>query len=202
MPEVCSSCGAELFAGQQFCRRCGAPTRQFSTAEIPTQILPEHLGGPAQDATSSQARPTDTTPLGGARPTGDAYESRFAGYRPPAPHAGAHPTAPPQYPQPHGGSPRRAWLWALLAVLVASVAISALIARQFAVHWAEKKKAQAPRVVKVNVPQVEIPDIPLPPPLVLRAEEAGEPLDEEGGSQSSTSRATSRSRAGTSRRPR
>ncbi|HEY9284013.1 MAG TPA: DUF4097 family beta strand repeat-containing protein, partial [Pyrinomonadaceae bacterium] len=75
----------------------------------------------------------------------------------------------------------RGWLWALLAVLVASVAISALVARQFAVHWAAKKTANAPpRVVKVNAPKAPMPDAALPPPLVLRGEADGEPLDEEG----------------------
>jgi hypothetical protein len=167
MAELCSSCGAELFAGQQYCRRCGVPTRRFSTAEVPTKILPE-----ARDAGRPGARPTDTTPLG-ARQTGDSgYESRLAGYRPATP-AGSRPPAV-------GGS-GRGWLWALLAVLVASVAISAVVARQFAVHWAQKKRAAAPaRVVKVGVPKVEVPDVPLPPPLVLRGDEGGEPLDEEG----------------------
>ena len=72
MAEACSNCGAELFAGQQFCRQCGAPTLKFSTGDVPTQILPESRGGPPQsggigaDATRSQ-----TTPLT-PRETADA----------------------------------------------------------------------------------------------------------------------------------
>ena len=172
MAEACSSCGAELFAGQQFCRLCGAPTRKFSTAEVPTQILPEARGGPPHQ--SRDTGPPETTPLQ-PRETGDAYESRFAGYRPPAP-------APMAPMAPMMSTSRRGWLWALLAVLVASVAISAVVARQFAVHWAQKQTAAPPKVVKVNAPKVEIPDVALPPPLVLRGGEGveGEPLDEEG----------------------
>lgn len=172
MAEFCSSCGTELFAGQQYCRRCGAPTRKFSTAEVPTQILPEARVGPPQpQGAGADTGPTQTTPLA-PRDTGDAgYESRFAGYRSPAAGGGRVPLAPMV------GTSRGGWLWALLAVLVASIAISAVVARQFAVHWAGKKAATQPKVVKVNVPKIEIPDVALPPPLVLRG---GEPLDEEG----------------------
>ena len=177
MAELCSSCGAELFAGQQYCRRCGAPTRKFSTAEVPTQILPDARGGAPRDTGQPGARPTDTTPLG-ARQTGDAgYESRFAGYQPLAPSGSRPPLVPPA---PKAGGSRRGWLWALLAVLVASVAISAVVARQLAVHWAGKKNNAPPRVVKVSVPKLEVPDVALPPPLVLHGDEGGEPLDEEG----------------------
>src|SRR5436853_265485 len=37
MSERCSKCGAELFAGQQFCRRCGAPVRKVvvNDAKVP-----------------------------------------------------------------------------------------------------------------------------------------------------------------------
>jgi hypothetical protein len=176
MTEACSSCGAELFAGQQYCRLCGAPTRKFSTAEVPTQILPEARGGPPHDA-GWEATQSQTTPLL-PRETGDAgYDSRYAGYQPPTPGGSRVPLAPPA---PTAGTSRRGWLWALLAVLVASIAISAVVARQFAVHWASKKASTPPRVVKVNVPKVEIPNVALPPP-VLRGDAGleGEPLDED-----------------------
>jgi hypothetical protein len=171
MSELCASCGAELFAGQQFCRRCGAPTRQFSTVEIPTQILPEARGGPPQQQGARDAAPpAHTTPLGPRETgeTGAGYPSRFAGHRPPAP------------PRAQGGGrTRRVWPWALLAVLVASAVISAVVARRLAFQTAARKGAAARRIVKANVPKAEAPDIPLPPPLVSRGDEAGEPLDEE-----------------------
>jgi hypothetical protein len=179
MAEACSSCGAELFAGQQFCRLCGAPTQKFSTAEVPTQILPEaRAGAPQSHSRGADAGPTQTTPLT-PRETGDpGYESRFAGYQPPAAGVGRVPLAPMA---PMVVTPRRGWLWALLAVLVASIAISAVVARQFAARWARKNDEAVRRVVKVNAPKVEIPDVPLPPPLVLRGDEGvgGEPLDED-----------------------
>lgn len=183
MTEACSSCGAELFAGQQYCRHCGAPTRQFSTGEVPTQILPDAraAAAPRQQGAYSDATRSQTTPLAGPRDTGDAgYDSRFAGYRVPAAGGGRVPLAPVA---PSVGTSRRGWLWAVLAVLVASVAISAFVARQFAVHWAGKKAGAPTRVVKVNVPKVEVPDIeipPLPPGVIRHAGADGEPLDEEG----------------------
>ena len=174
MAELCSSCGAELFAGQQYCRRCGAPTRKFSTAEVPTQILPEaRAAAPPRDA-ARDTGPTETTPLQ-PRATGDAgYDSRYAGH-PPARMGGRVPLAPLA---PMIGTSRRGWLWALLAVLVASVAISAIVARQFAVHWAQKKVVTPPKIVKVNAPKIEIPEVPLPP--AVRGDLGGEPLDEAG----------------------
>ncbi|HLL75541.1 MAG TPA: DUF4097 family beta strand repeat-containing protein [Pyrinomonadaceae bacterium] len=174
MAETCSSCGAELFAGQQFCRACGAPTRKFSTAEVPTQILPGAQTGEQSSAGRAGGQPAETTPLA-PRDTGDpGYRSRLANYVPPA--------APLAPAAPMVSGSRRGWLWALVAVLVASVTISAIVARQFAVHWAGKKKEEALRRVKVVVPKIEVPDVPLPPPLVLRGDEGveGEPLDEEG----------------------
>ena len=45
MTERCKNCGAELFAGQQFCRRCGARTLSLE-GEAPTQILPGETSPP------------------------------------------------------------------------------------------------------------------------------------------------------------
>ena len=75
MTERCNNCGTELFAGQQFCRVCGAPTRQFSTAEIPTQILPGGQAPPAPQPPTAQTPYAGTTPLG-ARDTDLGYQSR------------------------------------------------------------------------------------------------------------------------------
>ena len=170
MAELCGSCGAELFGGQQFCRRCGAPTKQFSTAEIPTQILPDARTAEQQQWRAAHAgeRPGETTPLL-PRDTADA------GYRSPLASR-----VPPMAPMaPMAGGSRRGWLWALLAVLVVSITISAFVARQFAVHWAGKKKQEVAQRVKVVVPKGGVPDIPLPPAAAMVDEAGGEPLDED-----------------------
>src|SRR5205085_2809645 len=58
MVERCSKCGAELFAGQQFCRRCGAAVNDAG-GDAPTQILPQGAQGGAGAAVG-------TSPFGGA----------------------------------------------------------------------------------------------------------------------------------------
>src|SRR5256885_1045368 len=45
MAERCSNCGAELFAGQQFCRRCGAAVGR-AQEDAPTQIFPQAASSP------------------------------------------------------------------------------------------------------------------------------------------------------------
>ena len=47
MAERCSNCGAELFAGQQFCRRCGAAVGR-AQEDAPTQLFPQGASSPGQ----------------------------------------------------------------------------------------------------------------------------------------------------------
>ena len=54
MTERCKNCAAELFAGQQFCRRCGARTASLE-GEAPTQILTD--AAPAPPAAGTTALP-------------------------------------------------------------------------------------------------------------------------------------------------
>src|SRR5437588_488179 len=63
MSERCSKCGAELFAGQQFCRRCGAAVKGAG-GDAPTQILPQGAQGGAGAAVG-------TSPFGGGAATDD-----------------------------------------------------------------------------------------------------------------------------------
>lgn len=75
MSERCANCGVELFAGQQFCRRCGAAVRPRQAGdERPTRILEGRTegargfdGGARQGAGEPRAAGTD--PFGGPRPT-------------------------------------------------------------------------------------------------------------------------------------
>ena len=181
MNERCNNCGAELFAGQQFCRQCGAATRQFPTGEMPTQILP---GAQPQQPTAPQHPRAGTTPLGG-RDTDSFYRSQVAQqYQPPA--VGAQyggMVAPAQTGQlaPRRKSRGLGWLAAALGVLFLFVVCSV-----FAVgYFVERARSQARAVARRAVtPDINIPHIPpLPPvPAVPDMSEAGDlsPLDESG----------------------
>lgn len=75
MSERCANCGSELFAGQQFCRRCGAAVRPRQEGdERPTRILEGRAegaqgfaGGAPQGAGEPRAAGTD--PFGEPRRT-------------------------------------------------------------------------------------------------------------------------------------
>lgn len=95
MTERCTNCGTELFAGQQFCRRCGAPTARLE-GEAPTQILPG-----ASTAAPPPPSASATTTLPPQRGTGtDLWGPRHTGPQTPFPNfahtAPLAPAAPPQ----------------------------------------------------------------------------------------------------------
>jgi hypothetical protein len=175
MNERCDNCGTELFAGQQFCRQCGAPTRQLSPGEVPTQILPGGQGQPPPP-TAGQAHAA-TTPLA-SRDTDEVYRSRVAQFLNPPPA----PVAPMSTMSLEGGrrSGRRGWLVALVCVLcflvVGSMFAARYVAQQFARKAAVANKGR--QGVRVDVP-------PLPPMPDMPAMDAPEPgdletLDESG----------------------
>jgi hypothetical protein len=92
MNERCRNCGAELFAGQQFCRQCGARTGVLTHDDVATQILP---GQP-----TTAPPPTATAPLGGERRQTDPNFPPYAtaGYgapQPVVPLGATMPAAPP-----------------------------------------------------------------------------------------------------------
>ncbi|HEY9404488.1 MAG TPA: hypothetical protein VIQ24_17650, partial [Pyrinomonadaceae bacterium] len=157
MAERCNSCGAELFTGQQFCRACGTPTRQFSSEELPTQILPP--GGQDQPPPGAQT-PLATSPLP-ARDTSDpVYGAGYSRYQPPAP-APQRATAPVLSPLSHPPARRRsrAWLYAVLGLLIffagASV-VAALFFLNRPTHFVKRV---------VTRPNVTVPVPPkMPPP--------------------------------------
>ncbi|HSO73292.1 MAG TPA: hypothetical protein VLU47_00515, partial [Blastocatellia bacterium] len=64
MAQLCRKCGAALFAGQRFCRACGAITAELDQEHTPTQRMPPQPGdwgarGAATGPTPSQ----DTSPV-------------------------------------------------------------------------------------------------------------------------------------------
>jgi hypothetical protein len=112
MSERCLNCGSELFAGQQFCRACGAAVRGAGE-EAATQLFPQP---PEPPASTARLDPRGTDPVRDPRPTG---------YQPPVyqspPPAAFRQTAPlgVEGPPPRRG--RGGWVVALVAVAVVSI---------------------------------------------------------------------------------
>jgi hypothetical protein len=151
MAEQCNSCGAELFTGQQFCRACGAPTRQFSSEELPTQILPHQQ----QERPLAPAPLLNTAPLSAGRATSDpVYRAGYQQYQPPAAQQPQQPTLP------IGVAPRRrsrGWLYAVLGLLVFVLGATFLAALFFV--------NRPHRVVRMRRPNVAaVPPVPAVPP--------------------------------------
>jgi hypothetical protein len=157
MPESCHNCGAELYEGQQFCRRCGTPVGAAAGGEAPTRLFNE--GAQAGVA----APPVSTAPLGGARTDGVAAAQRPTGYHPPASQQtsalvgepfGSRPLAVGAPPAPKRR--RGLWLFALLAVFVlgAGVATGAAF-----LWWRAARAGTVVKVVKTGPP----PAPPAPP---------------------------------------
>jgi Putative adhesin len=167
MTQRCNNCGAELFAGQQFCRQCGARTGLLSHDDVATQILPGQQPGPAAPP------PTATAPIGGARrttepnfgplPTGPAYQ-------PPqqVTPLGAH--APATIPAARRGNKL---MWTLLVVLLVFVG-GAVVAGALLIA----EHAHTVSVSKIKVTPPKPPIVPHPPG-VPGADEDADTLDED-----------------------
>lgn len=176
MTERCHNCGAELFAGQQFCRRCGAGVRAEG-GEAPTQLFP-----PGGAPTGPQG--TSTTGLGG-RGTDPVRDPRPTGYQPPL---GSFQQTSPLAATPAAAAPRKGrgrgrWLVALVAVAVLSVL--GTLALVFALSE-RRRQPPAVTVIRKGGVGVNLPQPPAPPGLPARVREAAEaagaplPLDESG----------------------
>jgi hypothetical protein len=170
MSERCANCGAELFAGQQFCRACGAALREPGD-ESPTQLFPPPAAPPTGTV---RLDPRGTDPVRDPRPTG---------YQPPvyqpSPPAAFGQTAPLGRAATRRG--RGVWFVALVAVAVVSVL--ATLAVVFAIR--ARQRSQQRVIVKqggVGVGRGVVP--PVPPDLPERVREAVEssgvplPVDE------------------------
>ena len=177
MAERCGNCGAELFEGQQFCRACGAPTRKFSSEELPTQLLPHQQ----QQQQPPPQTPLSTAPLSGGRNTSDpVYGAGYpTSYQPPvvsqqqqrhtSPVGGA--LAPP--PQRRRS---RGWLYAVLALLIFCGGASLVAGLIF------MNRPRPTRVVKVTTrPNVGVPPAPdIPPMPGVSVDDEDALLDNEG----------------------
>ncbi|MDT5268828.1 MAG: hypothetical protein QOH49_1014 [Acidobacteriota bacterium] len=169
MNESCPNCGAELYGGQQFCRRCGTPVpAAVPGGEAPTQLF---NGGVQAGAAPP---PAGTLPLdGGARTEGGA------GQRPTEYHPNAGQQTSVLVGRPFGSQPlavgapparrsrRGLWLCALLAVFVLGAGLASAAAF---VWWRATHRGTVVKIVKTGtqgmpaapvVPAVpEVPEIP------------------------------------------
>ncbi|HEX8852884.1 MAG TPA: hypothetical protein VF754_05320, partial [Pyrinomonadaceae bacterium] len=162
MSNRCSNCGAELFAGQQFCRTCGKPTQTLSPNEMPTQALP----GQAQTAGS----PARTSPLSGAS-TGDFYPPPSGSY--PSVYVPAGAAASQAGVPPRKRRSKKLWVGlGLLFVLVCmgGVALLALI-------------ADSPRTIVVRKKAVTPPRAPAAPAAPKAEGVSGTTLVEDGAQE-------------------
>jgi DUF4097 and DUF4098 domain-containing protein YvlB len=89
----CENCGAEIFAGQRFCRSCGRPTNQYTEENAPTQMMPP--------SATAQRAPVDTAPP--ARPFTSPVYTPPGYYQPPQARLPVPTYTPPQA--------RSGWVW-------------------------------------------------------------------------------------------
>lgn len=140
MAEHCRACGAELTAGQRFCRRCGVAVARPSSEEVPTKVFRPDAQ-PHTPTMPSLLTPPATAPV---------YQQPTAHQSPPTQREVSHP-APPLRRKSH-------WLRYLLFIMVGLVAsvvllgiMFARIARRVAAPTSSKTSAPASAPVKVVV---------------------------------------------------
>ncbi|HST51236.1 MAG TPA: DUF4097 family beta strand repeat-containing protein [Pyrinomonadaceae bacterium] len=210
MTERCNNCGAELYAGQQFCRQCGTPVARAQQQDAPTQLFPK--GGPNSGPVNSGPF-AGTSPLAGGARTDAVGPQTAAAYQPRPSNSGPMPTGfqqaqtpasfqytSPLVGQPFGsqplsvGTPARKgrglkWLVALFAVFVFSV--GALGVGGYL--WLRaKRQSYAARTNVPNVPNIpKIPEMPsgdIGNKIKQALKEAGlpQPLDESGATVTGT----------------
>ncbi|HEY0006524.1 MAG TPA: DUF4097 family beta strand repeat-containing protein [Pyrinomonadaceae bacterium] len=152
MEENCQNCGAELVAGQRYCRRCGAEISQSLQGELPTRVF---------TAEPVAENPASTSPLPLSH-TDPVYLPRQTAFQPPlAPQTGIH-------TPPHAGS-SRTWVIVGLGLCVLALGLVSLVL------FVERSAPQPKRVVVYGPEQKAQP--PRPP---VPAERAGAaPLDED-----------------------
>jgi hypothetical protein len=160
MPEPCQNCGAELYGGQQFCRRCGAPVRAATQAgEAPTQLFPEQASSAKRPAVSNTKVRGETGPVGVQQPTAYHMPANFQQTSPLVGQPfGTHPLVV-EPPAPPRRRRRGAWLVALLVVFV----LGAGLASGAAFIWWRTTHQPVVRKTPVGVPP--IPVVPPVPPV-------------------------------------
>ena len=154
MSERCGNCGAELYAGQQFCRRCGAAVRAEDAGEAPTQML-----GPGARETGGAYDPELTAPFSGGGAAGTDPSMRPPPTAPQAPFVRFNPTTPLE---PAAARKERA-RWVLPFVLgVALACVGGLLIYMQSSHRKTVRKPTEVKKVVVAPPQMP----PLPPEAV------------------------------------
>lgn len=139
MAGQCQNCGAELFAGQQFCRRCGTPTGLRHAGEQPTQLFDS--GRPTGDQSAHATAAVRGAGTGGFTPTPPPARQ----YAPPFSPA---PSSPPARPR------RRARRWILAFLIIGAVGLASLAAALFGLS--ARRNVVRERVlkqVKINHPE-------------------------------------------------
>lgn len=121
MPEQCTKCGAELFAGQRFCRACGASTDELSAEQTPTRMMPP--------------QPVDWGARSGPN-TAPTYQQDTSPVYPPS--GGYQPSVPPMSPQvippytPPRSRSRIGWVLAFIGMgLFAAVVFAVMMMARF-----------------------------------------------------------------------
>ena len=183
MPESCHNCGAELYEGQQFCRRCGAHLRGGPAGgEAPTQLFPA-------GAHTAPAPAVGTSPLGGGGRTDPVAQAQPTAYQPPL--ATFQRTSPLPAAQPAPRRRRGAWLVALLVVFVLGAGLASGAAYLW---WRATRPSVIVRKTHAGHP-TGVPAVPPPPApenLGARIKEALKnsgvplPIDESGAVVSGT----------------
>jgi len=191
MSERCHSCGAELFAGQQFCRRCGVPVAApQGRGDAQTQLFPRAGEGagaqpPRQTGdTGPQPPHVSTARLGTAQQTDEFGRGLHTAHQPPlASYQQTSQLAPPRPPR------KRRWLlWSLLGLGAFVVCATALVAA-FLVRSSERpRKVVVVKGAGASGRAGEVPPPPAPPGLPERIKQAvagvGVPLPiDEGGAR-------------------
>ena len=168
MTERCRNCGAELFAGQQFCRQCGARTGMLTHDDVATQILP------GAQPTTPAPPPTATAPLGGERATDPNFRGYQSGYP-----AGPQPVVPLAASAPATVPARRrraSLVWLVLAIVVFALGTTA-VGVAFLIANNTRRLVREVRVAPPRPPAV--PRVPQPPAPGAAADADEDTLDEE-----------------------
>ena len=159
MAEQCKNCGAELFTGQQFCRKCGTPVRKTSSEDLPTQILPHQQGNAS----------VNTNPLPGGA-TDPVFPPRPTAYQPPVT------PQPAPLSRPARSNSLRNWIIVLVVItLLGSASVIMMLA---------SKSSRLGRLEReLTAKRKPHPQPQFPPPGAMRGAD-GSMLSEEGAESS------------------
>ena len=177
MPESCSNCGAGLYEGQQFCRRCGTPVGAAVGGEAPTQLFDRVAqSGVAAPATAGTSRLGD-----------GAHTEGVAGQRPTEYHSSTGQPTSALVGEPFGSRPlavgaspppkrrRGLWLFALLAVFMLGAGLASVAALLW---WRATHANTVVRVVKTGPPPPVAPEVPPIPDVPEIPADLGERIKE------------------------